>query len=1146
MVSKNISRPLLDLRGRRALAWLIVTLLLVPGDLPATAQEEQTAPEIAELTRDRFPVSGGDIEIYGTGFTGLDEVRFGDAVVECEGPNARCLANGDGWILSEVPAHAPGKVPVTVVVDGVSSSAEDAPEVEFFPTNNGTWQACSGAGPSRDCPAPIGTGRTGHTATLLDGPQCRQVPEPSYCGKVLVAGGQMRAAVGAPPVVLSSAELYDPATGTWSATGSLNVGRHTHSATLLLDGRVLVVGGSTAAGASNQDEQPIASADLYDPATGNWTSCSSGQAGPDCPGPLKVARYWHTATLLEAPGCGANCGKVLVSGGGYIPLLMTSSNHTTPTAELYDPDSGTWRDTGSLMKDRQDHRATLLNSGACRADPVPVWCGKILVTGGDTDTGSLNAVGSYCSNCPVREAELYDPVEERWSSCPRAEIASATCPAPALRQRDQHDAALLPGGRVLIAGNNENRRDAEIYDASTGKWTATPLMNSTRHDPTLTRLPSGEVLAAGGWIEWFRASAEMYSGGTWSYTPYLTASRQSHTATLLRDGRVLVVGGTAFQKASLGHDTVWVRATDLFTPAPSVTAVAPNLVPAVGGVELEVFGSGFTATNEVVVGDVAVPASELSINASGTSISLMAPAATTQRTVGVRVTNPGGTDVLADAITYTGPPGAVGSLKAEVAADDRVVLSFDAPGEVALTNPPAREYEIVQSAQPITDENVAGALNLCSPNPTCSYTPASVGDRLTFEVRDLRADRTYHYAVRAKAEGLLGPLAVTSIEMPRIPPGAITSLGAMPLSHNEIRLEFPAAGMDGNKNPPATEYIVKQGAAPFSDDAGFGAAASLCDGGICRFSPAAVGDKLILDVKNLTPDTTYYYAIKARDDNGNDGPMSEVVAVKTLAAPELTAVTDLAAEVLSDDSIKLSFSAPGIGGRPATRYIIKQSQRAIDGETDFDDARALCGGTCTFEPSAAGDRINLTITDLEPGTTYFYALKHERADGTLGPMSNVARATLPGDAPATISYPAGYALLGLPAGTVAPADGPLYSWFNRGAGGRYSVSDSRDALKGARGYWAYFSRPVEISVLPGKAAATLRLGAYKASMVGNPSGRRELRATGFDFAARWDPGLNGGEGGYRISAYRAPQRLGIGQGMWVFSYSKTRVSMKAR
>jgi len=1144
MVSKNISRPLLDLRGRRGLAWLIVTLLLVPGHLPATAQEEQTAPEIAELTRDRFPVSGGDIEIYGTGFTGLDEVRFGDAVVECEGPNARCLTNGDGWILSEVPAHAPGKVPLTLVVDGVSSSAEGAPEVEFFPTNNGTWQACSGAGPNRDCPGPIGTGRSGHTATLLAGAPCREDPEPSYCGKVLVVGGLMRPAPGAPPVVLSSAELYDPATGVWTPTDSLAQPRHRFTATLLPDGRVLVAGGSTGVGGSEL-EKPLASVELYDPASGRWTSCTPAGASRDCPAPLGFARYSHSATLLEPPGCGANCGKVLVVGGGYQSPASEASTSTTRRVELYDPANGTWRETGRLFKDRKAHRATLLTSAACSATPRPSWCGKVLVTGGDTDDELRGGI-AYCTNCPVREAELYDPLEERWSSCPREEIASATCPAPALRQRWGHDAALLPGGRVLVAGNNENRRDAEVYDPWTGKWTATPLMNSVRDDPTLTRLPSGEVLAAGGWIEWFRASAEMYSGGGWSYTPYLTESRQGHTATLLRDGRVLVVGGTAFQKASEGDYPVWVRETDVFTPAPSVTAVAPNLVPAVGGIELKVFGTGFTATTEVVVGDVAVPASELSINASGTSITLMAPAATTQRTVGVRVTNPGGTDVVADAITYSGPPGAVGNLKAEVAADDRVVLAFDAPGEVALTNPPSREYEIVQSAQPITDENVAGALNLCSPNPTCSYTPASVGDRLTFEVRDLRADRTYHYAVRAKAEGLLGPLAVTSIEMPRIPPGPITPLGAMPLSHNEVRLEFPAAGMDGNKNPPATEYIVKQGAAPFSGDAGFAAATSLCDGGICRFSPAAVGDKLILDVKNLTPDTTYYYAVKARDDNGNDGPMSEVVAVKTLAAPELTAVTDLAAEVLSGDSIKLSFSAPGIGGRPATRYIIKQSRRAIDGETDFDDARALCGGTCTFEPSAAGDRINLTITDLEPGTTYFYALKHERADGSLGPMSNVARATLPGDAPPTISYPAGYALLGLPAGTVAPADGPLYSWFNRGAGGRYSVSDPRDALKGARGYWAYFSRPIEISVSPGKASAALRLGAYKASMVGNPSGRREVRATGFDFAARWDPGLNGGEGGYRISTYRAPQRLGIGQGMWVFSYSKTRVSMKAR
>src|SRR5262249_53071696 len=139
----------------------------------------------------------------------------------------------------------------------------------FDPAGNGgagTW-ASTGS---------LATTRRDHTATLL----------PS--GKVLVTGGQGDLGI------LSSSELYNPATGTWASTGSLAVARFQHAATLLPSGKVLVAGGQNGTGF-------FSSAELYDPAgnggAGAWTATAS----------LAIARDLHTATLLPS-------GKVLVAG----------------------------------------------------------------------------------------------------------------------------------------------------------------------------------------------------------------------------------------------------------------------------------------------------------------------------------------------------------------------------------------------------------------------------------------------------------------------------------------------------------------------------------------------------------------------------------------------------------------------------------------------------------------------------------------------------------------------------------------------------------------------------------------------------------------------------------------------------------------
>ena len=314
--------------------------------------------------------------------------------------------------------------------------------------------------------------RLAHTATLLPN------------GKVLVAGGLTQSSRLADKSVTGSAELYDPATEKWSTTGSLNTARVHHTATLLPNGKVLVVGGD---GYSNN---PFSSAELYDPATGLWSATGS----------LHFSRSFHTATLLPN-------GKVLVAGG-----RGGSDNHyeSPASAELYDPASGTWTITGSLNTARAYHTATLLSNG------------KVLITGGVDDNYK-----------PFASAELFDPATGKWSATASLNVA-----------RYQHTAILLPDGKVLVAGGEDSSSSivasAELYDPTTGTWSATGSPNAARAFHTATLLQNGKVLIAGQ-----GRSAELYdpASGTWSATASLNTARSSTTATLLQSGKVLVAGG---------------------------------------------------------------------------------------------------------------------------------------------------------------------------------------------------------------------------------------------------------------------------------------------------------------------------------------------------------------------------------------------------------------------------------------------------------------------------------------------------------------------------------------------------------------------------------------------------------------------------
>jgi N-acetylneuraminic acid mutarotase len=284
----------------------------------------------------------------------------------------------------------------------------------------------------------LGTARLDHTATLL----------PS--GKVLVTGGWD---APGPANSLASAELYDPATNAWSPAAPMVGSRTFHTATLLADGRVLVVGGQGFRMRAGAFDVSLPNAEIYDPESNHWSTTA----------PVGFSRVGQTVTRLAD-------GRVLVAGGQGDAGILKST-------EIYNAIEDRWISAAPMGVARAVHVATLLRNG------------DVFVAGG---------IGGEANFLPIQlsSGEIYDPRTNLWVT-----VAS-------MADIDRVNAATqLRNGMVLVVGDGQSQ--PELYDPARNAWSRTgPSMGG--HRGTLTLLADGRVVLVGGYGSESFASVLVY------------------------------------------------------------------------------------------------------------------------------------------------------------------------------------------------------------------------------------------------------------------------------------------------------------------------------------------------------------------------------------------------------------------------------------------------------------------------------------------------------------------------------------------------------------------------------------------------------------------------------------------------------------
>ena len=546
-----------------------------------------SVPLVLGISPRHGPIIGGTtVTVTGRGFSGVTGVTVG-------GVAAPFHVDSPTQITAVSPPLAEGTAYADVVVTTTAGSSPANP-IDRFTVGDGLWSSTGS----------IDADRNGPTATLL------------ASGKVLVVGGATPDQIGNPPTL--PAEIFDPRSGTWSAAATPPFPMAHHEATLLNDGRVLVVGDQTGGFGP-----PVA--ELYDPAANAWTTAAT-------PGNNHT---YGTTTLLAS-------GQVLAVGG-----------RDGPVAEVYDPTANTWTTVGAPATGFAflGQTATLLQNG------------QVLVAG-----GCCSSSGGVRS-----DAELYDPLRRAWTATGSMGADRLGHTATLLANGDVMVAGGAPHTLDAYALGSE-----EVYHPSTGTWTLVGLLHQPTVGGAAAMLPDGRVLLAGGTVDQFVNFAEPLSAaeifdpanpGGQATADRMNAGRgewnggfggSSLALVLLSSdahafkadpaicggncGKILAVGGS--------YDT----STELYTPPPAVTGISPSRGTAAGGTAVTITGAGFNNLETPTVTFGGIPAASVRVD-SYSQITAVTRA-TSAGTVDVVVRSAAGQSATtaADAFTFTPMP----------------------------------------------------------------------------------------------------------------------------------------------------------------------------------------------------------------------------------------------------------------------------------------------------------------------------------------------------------------------------------------------------------------------------------------------------------------------------------------------------------